>query len=126
MRKYPDSVSCSEARVILTLRRYYLPEEIAEHIDYVTPAVKHQIYKREGVKRLRKRNELYYPQPAEFNIAPAVSIDVKSVPKNCSHTNVNADCIRAMYGLPDINVNKKVDPSNALGNCGQTLNYVDL
>jgi len=120
----------------LTITRYYLPEHIQEHIDYITPGVKHQIYRRQGSTATKqKRNMLAYPG-AEANIlpdlssaGPDVSIDAKTIPLNCSSYVIDGDCIRALYGLPAIDVNKKINPNNALGifeQQGQTYSTADL
>jgi len=110
---------------MLTVNRYYLPEHIQHHIDYITPGVKHQIFKRSittGSKQ--KRNMLVAPeseaimlphQDITFDADVGVAVDAKVIPLNCSNYVVDGDCIRAMYGLPDIDVNKKVNPNNALG-----------
>jgi hypothetical protein len=58
-----------------------------------------------------------------------VAVDAKVVPVNCSSHVISPDCLRALYNLPDISPNKKVDPSNALGifeQQGQTYSPDDL
>jgi tripeptidyl-peptidase-1 len=46
-----------------------------------------------------------------------VSIDVKTVPLNCSSYVIDGDCIRGLYNLPAQNNNRKVSSTNALGKC---------
>jgi hypothetical protein len=98
-----------------------LPEHIRKHIDYVSPAVKHGVYKRQ-LSRLAKRdsprsNFIVAPivAPPSLPEGPDVSIDVKVVPLNCSSYVIDGDCIRALYNLPAQNNNRKVSPTNALG-----------
>lgn len=103
----------------LTLHSYHLPEHISEHIDYITPGVKHQLYKRQGPtakNRLSKRKQRrpvhsILEAPSQINVA----IDAKTIPINCSNYVINSDCIRSMYGVPDMNVDKKISGVNALG-----------
>lgn len=103
---------------------YYLPEHIKDHIDYITPGVKHQIFKRELLEPSKKKRSLekrLAPIPAPDSaegLAMGFHIDAKTpkpINPNCSHTTVNADCVRSLYQLGPINVNKKVDPRNVLG-----------
>lgn len=62
-------------------------------------------------------------QDVSFVSDTDVVVDAKAIPVNCSNYVVDGDCIRAMYGLPDINVNKAVDPSNALGSCATSTTF---
>lgn len=93
-----------------------MPEHIGAHIDYITPGVKHGIYKRRNVelqKRSMRSNAIGPPPVGPGN--PEVGIDVKTVPINCSSYVIDGDCIRALYNLPALNPTRKVSSSNALG-----------
>lgn len=107
------------------LYRYYLPEDIQPHIDYITPGVKHQIFKRSTSKGMKHKRSMIVTPESEAKVFSGqgvsfvsdldAAVNASAVPANCSNYVVNADCIRAMYGLPNIDVNKTVNPENALG-----------
>jgi len=102
-----------------TYRRYSLPEHLRAHVDYITPGVKHQVYKRS----ISKRDDSTPPGgisnlitiPGPVTSGPSVNIDVKTIPKNCSSFAVSTDCIRALYELPALNPNRSVPATNSLG-----------
>ena len=79
----------------------------------------HSRFRRDQVdpaKRLTKRSR-HGPVIAP-SVTPAhagVDIDLKTIPLNCSNYVINGDCIRSLYGTPEIDVNKKISPVNALG-----------
>jgi hypothetical protein len=91
--------------------RYSLPEHIRQHVDYVTPGVKHHVYKRAESTAIGGISNL---QTAPI-VSPLGVIDVKTVPVNCSSYVVSADCIRALYQMPDLNPNRTIPSTNSLG-----------
>ena len=98
--------------------RYWLPEHITPHIDYITPGVKHGVYKRtesQISKREIQSNAIVAPPVQPIPAGPDVDINVKTVPQNCSSYVVDGDCIRALYNMPAQNNNRKVSSTNALG-----------
>lgn len=103
----------------LTQCSYYLPEHVASHVDYITPGVKHQDYKRSisQKKKLAKRGG---GRPIQAPVVAPASVigDVDVVTNvNCSNYVIDPACLRQLYGLPDLNADKKVNPTNAMGLC---------
>jgi len=104
----------------LTSYRYWLPEHITPHIDYITPGVKHGVYKRTESQILKREihsNAIVAPPVQPIPAGPDVDINVKTIPQNCSSYVVDGDCIRALYNMPAQNNNRKVSSTNALGMC---------
>lgn len=96
--------------------RYYLPENIRNHIDYITPGVKDHVFKRklEGGKKAKRAVATYGQAPYVSPVQASAHIDA-AININCSNYVVSADCIRALYNMPALNLNKKKDPTNAIG-----------
>lgn len=82
----------------------------------MTPGTKHQIYKRKAAgKRLTKRasaTNLIKAPPLPPTIGQVLAM---SVPLNCSSYVIDADCIRGLYQLPDLNPTRAVSAENTFG-----------
>ena len=93
-------------------RRYYLPEHIREHVDYITPGVKDHVYKGAGSGSSKRslRSALGRAPPG-----PPVKVDAKTIPLNCSNYVIDADCIRGLYNLPAQDITRKISTTNAIG-----------
>jgi hypothetical protein len=72
---------------------------------------------------MMRSNAIAPPPPTPGPGTPDVSIDVKVVPLNCSSYVVDGDCIRALYNMPAMNVNRKINSNNALGIFEEGENY---
>lgn len=101
-----------------------MPEHITPHIDYVTPGVKHGVYKRAQTELTKREiiSNAIAPPPPPTPEGPEIDIDVKVVPLNCSSYVVDGDCIRGLYNLPAQNSARKVNSNNALGTCSTVIN----
>ena len=108
------------------LDRYYLPNHLIGHVDYITPGVvprklkKSSLTKRSVGPRGRPGKMPWeWPQPPEPPIwqwwwqnPPPPFDGLPSDVANCS-TWITPPCVRALYGLPQ--ASDDVDPSNAVG-----------
>jgi tripeptidyl-peptidase-1 len=99
----------------LTPVRYYLPEHIRKHVDYVTPGVKLSAPLRKG----SKHKPTIKPLPA----TPTNNDDPQSL-EHCD-TGITPACIKALYQIPDAT---SASPNNSLGlyESGDTYAQKDL
>lgn len=105
---------------------YHLPQDIREHVDYITPGIKMRPDPRE-LKKLKHKRQAKEPlkrgfqadytglQPFGSGQSPAAAIPNFSTAvltlENC-YKYVTAECMRAQYGIPN---NTLAAPGNELG-----------
>ena len=93
--------------ILLTDSRYYVPEHLVSHIDYITPGIKLSPVTKRTVDRKTKRVSHSIHAPAHVSIpgnegSVGISAAAAALPpalQNCS-TNMTPDCIRALYSIP--------------------------
>ena len=104
----------------LTFPRYYIPDHIRLHIDYISPGVKLSApLKKNKVKRTVESRGIHKPGP--FKMEPPQSPHPWKMPpgagqlppelQDCGR-NITPPCLKALYGIPDAHIK---DDVNALG-----------
>jgi tripeptidyl-peptidase-1 len=97
----------------LTILRYYLPDHIRGHVDYVSPGVKlSATLKKSKVKRstaraFKKPGPKKSPNPHPWSTPPgagALPADLRA----CG-SNITPPCIKALYGIPNAYIKDDVN-----------------
>lgn len=110
--------------------RYYLPEHIRVHVDFITPGIsfsgplKKKEIKRDIAARHFKPGPWKMPPPHWPWTMPPGAGQLPADLQNCGH-NVTPPCLKALYNIPDAH---RKDDVNQLGlyEQGDTYNQQDL
>ncbi|KAJ9220584.1 hypothetical protein DTO271D3_4637 [Paecilomyces variotii] len=107
---------------------YYIPEHVQEHVDYVTPGVKHLGVKGGTSSSLAKRTKnLRNPGLPPLTKPLDIALDIlKDALLETCDLAITPECIQAMY---NITVGDKATPGNELGifeDLGDVYSQTDL
>lgn len=104
---------------LISSSRYYLPEHLREHIDYITPGVQfsHSLLKRKikrspssGKKPYRKLGPAISSPPKDAHLWPIPPKAAHLAPElqSCGR-NITPPCLKALYGIPNAHRNDSVN-----------------
>ncbi|KAH6694775.1 peptidase S8/S53 domain-containing protein [Leptodontidium sp. MPI-SDFR-AT-0119] len=100
--------------------KYSVPEHVREHIDFITPTVHFdaKIRPRKDKFPDGKKKGVGFGEWGKGNdCAPKLSPRPKPVVHNLTDcaNNIVPDCLRALYGIPELDHRTKLNPKNSFG-----------
>ncbi|KAF2087747.1 subtilisin-like protein, partial [Saccharata proteae CBS 121410] len=110
--KYHKFRRSSDDAMLVGCDEYHIPRDVQKHIDFITPGVKlEQLH----TGKVNKRNpdlpnDVFQQSAPEVRPKDPLSLNGW----DCSLAMI-APCYRALYGLPQLDLGKTVNPNNTLG-----------
>jgi tripeptidyl-peptidase-1 len=117
---------------LILFLRYYLPEHVREHVDYISPGVKLSAPMRKAeIKRSSKARNFHKPGPwkqphnPHFQWTPPPGASGLPEDLKACSLNMTPTCLRALYGIPVATIK---DDVNMLGlyESGDSFSQPDL
>lgn len=105
----------------IAVDEYHLPQDIQEHVDYITPGIKMRSDPRELKKRTQQKRQLEARTPVKRGVQPhladlrplnSVEVAINNLTLANCDKYVTAACMRALYQIPN---NTLASPGNELG-----------
>ncbi len=90
---------------------YSLPEDVSQHVDYITPGVKGSLYQRSTA------TTRYRPESLQLEVKDRIAHQVSTYyqnPEDC-WTTITPACYQALYNFTPADPSLPVNPNNTMG-----------